>query len=110
MHTAVTGTTTILNSAQKAGPQLKSVVIISSIAAISSAKESPYTFTEKDWNDVSEAEVKRLGKETPGGHIYRVSKTASERAFWKFRDEKKPAFTMTAINPWQVTSYKVVDT
>jgi nucleoside-diphosphate-sugar epimerase len=100
MHTAVVGTTSILDSALKAGPQLKTVVIISSIAAVVSPKEPPYTYTEKDWNSFSEGEVERLGKQTPSGHIYRASKTAAERAFWKFRDEKKPSFSMTAINPW----------
>jgi nucleoside-diphosphate-sugar epimerase len=104
IHTAVTGTTSILASALKAGPQLKSVVVISSIAAVASPREPPHTYTEEDWNTFSEGEVERLGKQTPGGQIYRASKTAAERAFWKFREEKKPSFSMTAINPWQVTS------
>jgi nucleoside-diphosphate-sugar epimerase len=103
IHTAVTGTTSILSSALKAGPQLKTVVLISSIAAVTSPKEPPYTYSEKDWNDFSEAEVQRLGKQTPGFQIYRASKAAGERAFWKFRDEHKPSFSMSAINPWQVT-------
>jgi nucleoside-diphosphate-sugar epimerase len=100
MHTAVKGTTSILDSALKAGPQLKSVVYISSIAAVASPKEPPYIYSEKDWNSFSEEEVQRLGKQTPGAQIYRASKTAAERAFWKFRDEQKPSFSMTAINPW----------
>jgi nucleoside-diphosphate-sugar epimerase len=97
--TAVGGTSSILKSALRAGEQLKSIVYISSIAAIKSPKELPYTFTEKDWNTFSESEVARLGKDSPGPQIYLASKTAAERAFWKFRDENKPTFTMTAVNP-----------
>lgn len=99
LHAAINGTNTILNSALKAGPQLKTVVVISSIASIKTAAQPPYTFTEKDWNDYAESEVKRLGKETPGPVIYAASKVAAEKAFWKFKEEKKPSFTMTAINP-----------
>jgi nucleoside-diphosphate-sugar epimerase len=72
---------------------------MSSIAAIKNASPPPYVLTEKDWNDVAEAEVKRLGKDTPGPFIYSASKVAAEKAFWAFRDAKKPAFTMTAVNP-----------
>jgi nucleoside-diphosphate-sugar epimerase len=100
IRTALAGTTSLLDSAlNRAGPQLKSVVIISSIAAVRSPKEPPYTYTEKDWNTFSEGEVKRLGKESPGPQIYLASKVGAERAFWKFRDEKKPSFAMTAVNP-----------
>ena len=99
IRTAVHGTTSVLKSTAHAGPQLKSVVLMSSIGAIMGSRKPPYTYSEADWNDISEAEVARLGKETPGAHIYLASKTAAERAFWKFRDEAKPAFTMTALNP-----------
>jgi len=99
LHAALNGTITILNSALKAGPQLKTVVVASSIAAVKTNHPAPYTLSEKDWNNFAESEVERLGKETPGPFIYAASKTAAEKAFWKFRDEKKPNFTMTAINP-----------
>ena len=72
---------------------------MSSIAAIGSTKEEAYTFTEADWNDQAEAAVAKLGKAAPGGAIYAASKTAAERTLWKFRDEKKPKFTVTAVNP-----------
>jgi nucleoside-diphosphate-sugar epimerase len=72
---------------------------MSSIASVKNANPPPYVLTEKDWNDVAEGEVKRLGKDTPGPMIYSASKVAAEKAFWQFRDEKKPAFTMTAVNP-----------
>ncbi|KAF2466761.1 NAD(P)-binding protein [Lindgomyces ingoldianus] len=99
LHAAINGTRTMLDSALKAGSQLKTVVIISSIAAVKNQSQPPYTFTEKDWNDFAEAECERLGKETPGPIIYSASKVGAEKMFWKFRDEEKPGFTMTAINP-----------
>jgi nucleoside-diphosphate-sugar epimerase len=100
LHAAVNGTLTILNSALKsAGPQLKTVVVTSSIAAIKTTNPPPYVLTEKDWNEFALSEVARLGKETPGPIIYGASKTAAEKAFWKWRDDNKPSFTMTAINP-----------
>jgi nucleoside-diphosphate-sugar epimerase len=97
---ALHGTQSILASALKYGsPTLKHIVLTSSIAAIISTKEAPYNFTEKDWNNESEVELARLGPETPGKEIYRASKALSEKAFWKFRDEHKPSFTMTTVNP-----------
>lgn len=99
INTAVGGTVSILKSALKAGEQLKSVIYISSIAAIVGPQEAPYTFTEKDWNSFSEGEVARLGGGAGGPQIYLASKTAAERAFWKFRDEHKPKFSQTAVNP-----------
>ncbi|KAF2121839.1 putative NAD dependent epimerase/dehydratase [Lophiotrema nucula] len=99
IHAAINGTKTILHSALKAGPQLKTVVVASSIAAIKNSNPPPYVFSEKDWNDVAEEVVKEKGKDTPGPLIYSASKTAAEKAFWEFQKEKNPPFTMTAINP-----------
>jgi len=36
---------------------------------------------------------------TPGGLLYSASKTASDRAVWRFRDAHKPSFAITTINP-----------
>ncbi|KAF1973563.1 NAD(P)-binding protein [Bimuria novae-zelandiae CBS 107.79] len=99
MKAAIQGTQTILNSALKAGPQLKSFVVLSSIAAVRNLTPPPYTFTEKDWNDFAEPMVMQNGKDTPGFMIYVASKAAAEKAFWAWRDEKKPSFAMSALNP-----------
>ncbi len=72
---------------------------MSSIAAIISTKEGPYTFTEEDWDEEAGPVVAKLGKNAPGPMIYRASKTASEKTLWKFRDENKPGFTVTSVNP-----------
>ncbi len=97
MKGAVEGVTRVLESAHKE-PSVKNFVFMSSLAAVQTTKEGDYTFTEKDWNDESEAIVAEKGKDTPGGVIYSASKAAAEKAFWKFRDENKPSFTQTAIN------------
>jgi nucleoside-diphosphate-sugar epimerase len=72
---------------------------MSSLAAMLNSHPAPYTLTENDWNDFAENMCEEKGTETPGPIIYLASKTAAEKAFWKFRDEKKPSFSMSAINP-----------
>lgn len=91
---AVRGTETILDSALKAGSQLKSVVITSSVIATTNPKEegSEYTFTEKDWASAlleRALKDKDEGVKTPGGVLYGASKTAADRAVWKWREEHK---------------------
>ncbi|KAF5670572.1 dihydroflavonol 4-reductase [Fusarium heterosporum] len=99
LEVAIRGTESVLESALTE-PSIKTVVLMSSIAAISAInQETPRRFTEADWNDAALVAVKELGKQSPGPLIYIASKVAGERAFWKFRDEHKPSFTMTALNP-----------
>ncbi|KAF4345933.1 dihydroflavonol 4-reductase [Fusarium beomiforme] len=99
LEVAVQGTLGVLESAITE-PSIKSVVLMSSIASIiNGSKEAPARFTESDWNDDALAAVKKLGKQSPSPLIYAASKVAGERAFWKFRDERKPSFAMTALNP-----------
>ncbi|KAH7019318.1 hypothetical protein EDB80DRAFT_700458 [Ilyonectria destructans] len=98
LEAAVEGTRGILESALKE-PSIKSVVLMSSIAAVMNKKEDSPRFTEADWNTEALDQVKSLGKKSPGPLIYVASKVASERAFWEFRIEKKPSFSMAAINP-----------
>ncbi|KAI2462780.1 NAD(P)-binding protein [Annulohypoxylon bovei var. microspora] len=102
VRTGVSGTTGILESALKAGPQLKSVVLMSSAAAIFDVPTEPGIYSEKDWNTTSEPVVAQLGPEAGGLHAYCACKTIGERAFWEFRDDRKPAFSMTAL---QATYY-----
>jgi nucleoside-diphosphate-sugar epimerase len=78
---------------------LKSVVLCSSIVAVMSPREEGHIYTESDWNESSEAAVSSLGAGASSVDIYAASKTAAEKAFWAFRDERHPSFTMTAINP-----------
>jgi len=99
MHGAIQGTKTLLNSAFEHGKDVQTVVQMSSIASILSPREHGYIYSEKDWNEASEQEVESKGSKASSRDIYSASKTAAERAFWKFRDENKPKFTMAAVNP-----------
>jgi nucleoside-diphosphate-sugar epimerase len=94
------GTRTILVSAiNHAGPQLETVLLTSSVAAILGGHEPGYSYTEQDWNTVAEAEVASNGKNTPGPFIYAASKTVSERTFWEFKKTFEPGWKMGTLNP-----------
>ncbi|KAH6695933.1 hypothetical protein BKA61DRAFT_623585 [Leptodontidium sp. MPI-SDFR-AT-0119] len=100
---AIIGNEVILESARKAGPQLSSVVITSSAAAVFDGKKpAPYVFTEADFarSSLEKAEADRKeGVKTNPGILYGASKVAAERAVWKWRDEHKPNFAISTINP-----------
>lgn len=49
-------------------------------------------YTEADWNEVHKAEDGNFP-------AYCYSKTAAERAAWKFVEENKPGFDLVALNP-----------
>jgi nucleoside-diphosphate-sugar epimerase len=106
MRAAVKGTTSLLTSALAEAQRepgkgtLKSVVFMSTISAIFSPSRPPgHVFTEADWNDAAEEEVRRLGKNTPGYVIYQASKTAAERAFWRVAEETDTRLNLTALCP-----------
>lgn len=84
------GNDVLLAAALKAGPQLTSVVVTSSVVAIIDQKEDPeYTYTEADWalNALAQAERDReAGVPTPSGRLYAASKTAADQTMWRFRD------------------------
>ena len=89
---AVRGAETILASALKAGPQLTSVVITSSTIAVVDPHEGEYVFTEKDYATFALEKAlkeKEAGVQTPAGVLYGASKTSSDRAVWKFREDHK---------------------
>jgi nucleoside-diphosphate-sugar epimerase len=92
VNPAVRGTETILASALKAGPQLTAVVITSSTIAVVNPVEGEYVFTESDFASFSLDKALKdrdEGVKTPGGILYGASKTASDRAVWKFREDHK---------------------
>ena len=98
LKSAINGTVRALESAHKE-PKIKNFILMSSIVAVLQQREEDYTYTEKDWNTFAEDVVAKEGKATPGHIIYFASKVAAEKAMWNFRDEQKPTFTLTAINP-----------
>jgi len=107
IKTATESVTRILESAVKE-PALKSFVFMSSITAVRSPKEGAYVFTDKDWNEDSLPLLEKLGQKAPGPLIYASSKVAAEKTFWKFKEERNPHFSMTAINPVFVTGPPLV--
>ncbi|WWD19049.1 hypothetical protein CI109_103507 [Kwoniella shandongensis] len=98
---AVKGTTGILKSIQKNNPDIKRVVITSSVASIMStdSRKAPVIYTEEDWNQDSISHVEKNGTKSTGGHSYQASKTLAEKALWKFIEEEKPSWEGVAINP-----------
>jgi nucleoside-diphosphate-sugar epimerase len=99
IRTAVEGARSILESAAKEAG-LKHFVFMSSVVAVlSETKPQGHVFTEADWNETAPGTVAELGAKTPGRTIYAASKTLAEREFWKFKEERKPSFTMAAVNP-----------
>lgn len=97
MHPAVNGNLSILNSALKAGPQLRAFVLTSSIAAISDVTQpEDYAFSEGDWNKSGERMARRYFLP---GVAYGASKTAAERALWAWTKKNKPSFSTSAVNP-----------
>lgn len=97
---AVRGAETVLASALKAGPQLTSVVVTSSTIAVVNPAEGEYVFTEKDYATFALEKAlkdKEAGEKTPAGILYGASKTASDRAVWKFRDEHKVSIPLLII-------------
>lgn len=108
---AVRGAETVLASALKAGPQLTSVVLTSSTIAVVNPVEGEYTFTEKDFASFALDKAlkdKAAGQKTPSSILYGASKTASDQAVWKFRDEHKPSFSISTINPSVVMGPPVI--
>eukprot|EP01083_Nonionella_stella_P001833 5264_1 len=86
---ALNGTINVINACLKA-TQLKKVIVMSSMAAITDSPTKKYT--EQDWNDLS----------TPTRNAYFYSKTASERAAWDLYEKEKPNWTLCSIQPWMV--------
>ncbi|KAN0110261.1 aldehyde reductase [Hyaloscypha variabilis] len=97
----VNATTSILNSCLSI-PSIKSFVYTSSSSAVSMPKPNvPCKYDSNSWND---DDVKAAWKPEPWDEnhqwtVYAASKTEAEKALWKFRDEKRPHFTINSVLP-----------
>ncbi|KAI2633938.1 hypothetical protein GGS21DRAFT_519281 [Xylaria nigripes] len=96
---AVESTASVLNAAMKAGSTMKSVVYLSSAAALFDLPMENRLYTERDWNQTSEQIFEHKGDDTSCFLAYFASKTKAEKLFWTFRDQHKPSFGMTALQP-----------
>ncbi|KAH6717902.1 putative NADPH-dependent methylglyoxal reductase GRP2 [Leptodontidium sp. MPI-SDFR-AT-0119] len=94
---AINGTKGVLAAIKKNAPSVKRVVITSSFASILDAGKGTapgYTYSEKDWNPVTEEQA----VQDPSSG-YRASKTFAEKAAWKFVEDEKPNFTLATLCP-----------
>ncbi|KAK2753699.1 methylglyoxal reductase (NADPH-dependent) gre2 [Onygenales sp. PD_40] len=92
---AINGTLGILRAIKRSAPTVTRVVITSSFAAvINLTKPVSHTFSEADWNPITEAEA-----DLNPANGYRASKTFAEKAAWEFLEKEKPNFTIATINP-----------
>jgi nucleoside-diphosphate-sugar epimerase len=99
----VAGATNILSSAVKAGTVKRFVYTSSSTAALNPVLNTELTVTSETWNEESE---KKAYAAHPGPYpadnafyAYGASKTAAERAVWKFTEEEKPGFVVNTVLP-----------
>ncbi|KAI0143729.1 hypothetical protein GGR57DRAFT_342782 [Xylariaceae sp. FL1272] len=99
LRVAVSGTQNVLSAAQKAGPQLRSVVLASSTAALFNFPLESRIYDERDWNTASEQILSQKEDEADMFNAYLASKTAAEKLFWAFQKEHKPSFSMTSVLP-----------
>jgi nucleoside-diphosphate-sugar epimerase len=94
---AVIGTTNVLNAIKTYGPQVKKVVVTSSMVSVvdRDAAHPPGTvLTEDTWVQISWEDAKKGGALT-----YRGSKVFAEKALWDFIKNEKPNFQATSILP-----------
>lgn len=94
---AIIGTTGILKAITKSAPTVKHVVITSSFASIidpSKGTWPSHTYSEKDWNPITEEEA--LANPQNG---YRASKVFAEKAAWEFVEKEKPGFSLSTMCP-----------
>ncbi|KAF8864423.1 aldehyde reductase II [Acephala macrosclerotiorum] len=98
----IAATTSVLASCLKE-PSVKSFVYTSSSSATSHPKPNvKWHIDSNTWNDEDVKEAWKPESEWQEGHewiVYGASKTEAEKALWKFRDEKKPRFTINAVLP-----------
>lgn len=85
---ALNGTKNVLASCSR-NPQLKKVVVTSSLAAITEQPENGHVYTEEDWNTTSSL--------TRNAYYY--SKTLAERYVWEFVENERPHFDVACVNP-----------
>jgi nucleoside-diphosphate-sugar epimerase len=91
---AIIGTTGILKAIKRSAPTVKRVVVTSSFAAILSPNNHAKSYSEENWNPITEEE----STQNPANG-YRASKTFAERAAWDFVKNEKPNFDLTTMNP-----------
>lgn len=94
---ALEGTTNVLNSIYKYGPQIKNVVVTSSMAAIMNfdkLSDPSFVHTEDVWNPHEWEEAQENWV-----IAYCCSKKLAEKAAWNFVKDNNVNFKLTVVNP-----------
>lgn len=91
---AIKGTTGILHAIKSYAPQVRRVVITSSVGAMINFKNHPPQYGAQSWNPTTYEESLENFALT-----YNASKKFAELAAWDFMKTEKPNFTLATINP-----------
>ncbi|KZP00298.1 NAD dependent epimerase/dehydratase [Calocera viscosa TUFC12733] len=94
---AIEGTMNLLRAAAEV-PQVKHVVITSSLSAVMINPKDGHKYTEDDWNNSTYEEAAECppGKQ---GFVYCASKALAEKAAWKFVVDDGAPFGLTVFCP-----------
>ncbi|AOW03150.1 YALI0C20251p [Yarrowia lipolytica CLIB122] len=96
---AIQGTLSVLKTAKAHAPNVKKIVITSSVASnldVATFYDPNTTYTEKSWNPMTWEQAAEKGNPFAN---YMGSKLYAEKAGIEFRDKEKPQFSITWINP-----------
>ncbi|KAM9932409.1 hypothetical protein OXX80_007957 [Metschnikowia pulcherrima] len=105
---AVKGTKNVFRAIKHYGPQIKHVVVTSSVAAqfdYSRMQDPTHNVSEDSWNSITWEDSKAnpfFG--------YMASKKFAEKAAWEFVEQEKPNFVLNVINPVYVLGPQAYDT
>ncbi|AOW03798.1 hypothetical protein B0I72DRAFT_139738 [Yarrowia lipolytica] len=95
LQPAIRGTTAVLKQAKAHAPNVKKVVITSSIAAMMNPDPS-HVHNEHSWNPMTREQAAQKGNPVAN---YVGSKIFAEKAGLEFLNDEKPNFSITWINP-----------
>ncbi|KAG5363185.1 putative NADPH-dependent methylglyoxal reductase GRP2 [Yarrowia sp. B02] len=99
LQPAVRGTTAVLRMAKAHAPNVKKIVITSSVAAVVDPErfnDPTLTLSSKDWNPMTREQAAEKGKPDLN---YIGSKLLAEKAGREFLNTEKPHFSITWVNP-----------
>ncbi|GEQ69577.1 hypothetical protein JCM33374_g3249 [Metschnikowia sp. JCM 33374] len=104
---AVEGTKNVLQAIKVYGPQIKNVVVTSSVVAMFDyfkLKDASFTVSEASWNPITWEQ----SKQNPF-FGYFGSKKFAEKAVWDFIEQENPTYTVNFINPGYVFGPQAFD-
>jgi NADPH-dependent methylglyoxal reductase len=97
VNPAINGAINLLKAIKSYGPQVKRVVVTSSVAAVLDVENPPKNGTvvnESTWLDVTLEDAKKSQ-----WVAYAASKVLAEKAVWKFVEEEAPQFDVVTVLP-----------